>query len=99
MLSVVTNSLSSFAFFHSGFMGEADLDESLGVSMPDDMASWERKEIDACETRDELVGKLKEMNARRADVRDDRRKGMGMDNANNYLDNLQPGFGDDPRFW
>lgn len=67
--------------------------------MPDDLASWERKEIDACVGRDELVEKLKEMNARRAGVRDSRRQGMGMDTANNYLGNLQGGMGDDPRFW
>lgn len=71
-----------------GFIGSANMDDSLGVSMPDDLASFERKEIDNCETREQLVEKLRDIQLRRRGVMDDRRRGMGLDRASNYLDNL-----------
>lgn len=71
-----------------GFMGESDMDDLLGVGMPEDLASFERKEIETARTRDELVFKLKQIAVRRKDVIFDKRKGMGMDNVGNYLDKL-----------
>lgn len=71
-----------------GFMGEAEMDDILGVSMPDDLASFERREIANTQSREELVEKLKEIKFRRRDIMDDRRRGLGMDNVNNYLQNL-----------
>lgn len=71
-----------------GFMGEAEMDDILGVSMPDDLASFERREIQNTQTREELVEKLKEIKHRRRDIMVDRRRGIGMDNVNNYLNNL-----------
>lgn len=69
-------------------MGEAEMDDILGVSMPDDLASFERREIQNTQTREELVEKLKEIKHRRRDIMVDRRRGIGMDNVNNYLNNL-----------
>ncbi|KAI0567598.1 hypothetical protein FGB62_1g316 [Gracilaria domingensis] len=71
-----------------GFMGEADMDDILGVAMPDDLASFEKREIQNTKSREELVEKLKEIKFRRRDIIVDRRKGLGMDNVNNYLNNL-----------
>ncbi|CAN8068195.1 unnamed protein product [Agarophyton chilense] len=71
-----------------GFMGEAEMDDILGVSMPDDLASFEKREIMEAESREELVEKLKEIKFRRRDIIVDRRRGLGMDNVGNYLNNL-----------
>lgn len=71
-----------------GFIGEAAMDDMLGVSMPEDLPGFEIREIEATRTRDELVGKLREIANRRKDIIDDRRKGIGMDNVGNYLDKL-----------
>lgn len=71
-----------------GFIGESEMDDMLGVSMPEDLASFEIKEIQNATTRDELVAKLRDIASRRRDILEDRRKGMGMDNVNNYLGNL-----------
>lgn len=71
-----------------GFMGSADIGEMMGVEMPKDLASFELDEINKCETRDELVDRLKIINRRKKDIRDDRRRGMGLDNVGNYLDAL-----------
>lgn len=71
-----------------GFMGESAMDDMLGLSMPDDLAGFERNEIMNAKSREELVDKLKDIASRRKDIRADRRKGIGMDNVNNYLGNL-----------
>lgn len=71
-----------------GFIGEADMDDLLGVPMPENLASFERQQIEEAQTRDELVSKLKEIASRRKDIIQDRRRGMGMDNVGNYLDTL-----------
>lgn len=72
-----------------GFVGEEDeLDNYLGVAMPEDLASFERKEIENAETREELVDKLRDIRERRRDIMVDRRKGLGMETANDYLGNL-----------
>lgn len=72
-----------------GFMGEEDdLDNFLGVAMPEDLASFERKEIENAETREQLVDKLRDIRERRRDIMVDRRKGLGMETANDYLGNL-----------
>lgn len=71
-----------------GFIGEPDFDDMLGVGMPEDLASFEKKEIQNTRSRDELVDKLKDIKSRRKDIRYDRRKGIGMDNVGNYLDKL-----------
>lgn len=71
-----------------GFIGEAEMDDMLGVSMPDDLASFEKREIQNSRNRDELVSKLRDIAVRRRDILEDRRKGMGMDNVDNYLNNL-----------
>lgn len=71
-----------------GFVGESDMDDHLGVSMPDDLASFEIREIQNSETREELVEKLRAIKNRRKDIYVDRRKGLGIENANEYLRNL-----------
>lgn len=71
-----------------GFIGEADMDDMIGVSMPEDLAVFERNEIMNAESRDQLVDKLREIKERRKDIIVDRRKGMGMDNVGNYLGQL-----------
>lgn len=71
-----------------GFIGESEMDDMLGVSMPEDLASFEVREIQNSQTRDELVDKLRNIAQRRRGILEDRRKGMGMDNAKNYLDRL-----------
>lgn len=72
-----------------GFIGEEDdMDNHLGITMPDDLASFERKEIQNAATRDDLVDILRDIRDRRRDILDDRRKGLGMENANDYLRNL-----------
>lgn len=72
-----------------GFIGEEDdLDNFLGVAMPEDLASFERKEIENAETREQLVDKLRDIRERRRDIMVDRRKGLGMETANDYLGNL-----------
>ena len=71
-----------------GFVGESEMDDHLGVAMPDDLASFEQREIQECETRDELVSKLRDIRDRRRDIMVDRCKGIGMENANEYLGNL-----------
>lgn len=69
-----------------GFIGSADLDECLGVSMPDDISRFELDEINNAKNRDELVDRLKVLKRRRSAYIDERRKGMGIDNVGNYLD-------------
>lgn len=71
-----------------GFMGESSMDDMLGISMPDDLPAFEIREIQATRNRDELVDKLKEISRRRKDIRHDRRRGMGIENVNDYLGNL-----------
>eukprot|EP00174_Griffithsia_okiensis_P000708 GO256238.1.p1 GENE.GO256238.1~~GO256238.1.p1 ORF type:complete len:164 (+),score=35.73 GO256238.1:54-494(+) len=71
-----------------GFIGESEMDDLLGVSMPEDLASFEIRDIQNSQTRDELVSKLRDIKQRRRGIIVDRRKGIGMDNANNYLDKL-----------
>ena len=71
-----------------GFLGKSDMDDLLGVSMPDDLAGFERRAIMESKNREDLVEKLKGIRDRRRDVLDDRRRGMGMDNVGNYLDQL-----------
>lgn len=71
-----------------GFIGESEMDDHLGLAMPDDLAGFERKEIMNSKSRAELVAKLKEIASRRKDIRSERRKGIGMENVNNYLGNL-----------
>lgn len=71
-----------------GFMGKSDMDDMLGISMPDDLPSFEIREIQEARNRDELVSKLKEIANRRKGIRYDRRRGLGIDNANDYLKNL-----------
>ena len=71
-----------------GFMGESEMDDMLGVAMPDDLAGFEKDAIMKAKTRDELVSKLRDIKMRRKDILVDRRKGMGMDNVGNYLNQL-----------
>lgn len=71
-----------------GFMGESAMDDMLGLSMPDDLAGFEKREIMNSKSREELVSKLKDIASRRKDIRADRRKGIGMENVENYLGNL-----------
>lgn len=71
-----------------GFMGESAMDDMLGLSMPDDLAGFEKREIMNSKSRDELVTKLKDIASRRKDIRADRRRGIGMENVENYLGNL-----------
>lgn len=71
-----------------GFMGEANYSESMGVEMPKELLQSELDEITNAKSRDELVDRLKIINRRKKDIRDDRRRGMGMDNVGNYLDAL-----------
>lgn len=71
-----------------GFIGEASNDEMLGLAMPDDLAAFEREGLANSSSREDLVEKLRAIRDRRRDILDDRRKGMGIDNAENYLRNL-----------
>lgn len=71
-----------------GFMGESAMDDMLGLSMPDDLAGFEKREIMNSKSRADLVSKLKDIASRRKDIRVDRRKGLGMENVENYLGNL-----------
>lgn len=71
-----------------GFIGEPEMDEMLGLAMPEDLASFELKALDKAKGRDELVDRLRDIANRRKDVFDDKRRGMGMDNVGNYLDRL-----------
>lgn len=71
-----------------GFVGESDMDDHLGLAMPEDLASFEKRELQDTQSREELVEKLRDIRDRRRDVMVDRRRGIGMDNANEYLKNL-----------
>lgn len=72
-----------------GFFGKEDsMDDYMGIQLPDDLPSFDRRAINEAKTRDELVEKLTEIHQRRSTVYEDRRRGIGMDNVDNYLSNL-----------
>lgn len=71
-----------------GFIGEPDMDDLLGVAMPENLAGFEIREIQDTKNRDELVNKLKDIASRRRGIDFDRRKGLGMESVGDYLNNL-----------
>eukprot|EP00177_Eucheuma_denticulatum_P002853 GFKZ01005117.1.p1 GENE.GFKZ01005117.1~~GFKZ01005117.1.p1 ORF type:complete len:141 (-),score=23.78 GFKZ01005117.1:765-1187(-) len=71
-----------------GFIGEKDMDDHLGIAMPDDLPSFDVRAINKARNRDELESALRDIHSRRRDVYEDRRRGLGMDTAEDYLKNL-----------
>lgn len=71
-----------------GFIGEKDMDDHLGIAMPDDLPSFDIRAINKARNRDELESTLRDIHSRRRGVYEDRRRGLGMDTAEDYLKNL-----------
>jgi hypothetical protein len=71
-----------------GFIGRSEMDDYIGIEMPEDLASYEKNAIANAESYEDMVDQLKVIKRRRMNVLDERRAGMGLDNVGNYLDAL-----------